>query len=302
MAFEQALIVLQESISRDVLLRDANLEPHVVAKSLAFHQNDVSKTLKALTHYANWHKEILGHQSKRVSIAHIHAFLLTEIFTFLPHVKGPDGRPIIIFRGAKDTRTIPKQHYAIFNMWYQLWVLRSNPDGNHHLFLDFDGYKFKHFRPSEYKMINETVACQPAPPTSSILYMCNASKSAIKLWDVIRRILKDIPYTTSHFIKREELANFMDASVVSQLPVDFGGLRSAEDTRADMEDFIREEYAREGLRYEPIDIKSINWKTYKVADVDLSVRPESAMSVASNVDFDQLDAQLEKLGLDDLEE
>ncbi|KAI9347321.1 hypothetical protein BDR26DRAFT_892692 [Obelidium mucronatum] len=270
MSFEQALIVLQEIISEDAFLRDASFEPHIVSKSLAFHQNDVAKTLKALAHCANWHKETLGHQSKRVSIVHVHAFLLTDVSSILPCVKGPDGRPIIIIRCGKDDRTIPKQHFGIFTMWYYLWMLRSNPDGNHNLLADFEGFKFKNFRPSEYKSINEAVACQPAPPTNSTFYA-----------------------------KSNEMRTLMD---VSQIPVDFGGLRSMEDTRADMEEFIREEYAREGLRYEPIDIATINWKTYKVPDVDLTVRPESAMSVASNVDFDQLDAQLEKLGLDDSEE
>ncbi|KAI9347316.1 hypothetical protein BDR26DRAFT_892687 [Obelidium mucronatum] len=299
MVFEQSLATLQECIENDVFLHDANLEPHIVAKSLAFHQNDVSQTLKALTNHAKWYKEVLGHQSKRVSIVHVHAFLLTGVFTILPYTKGPDGRPILLFRGAKDTRAIPKQHHAIFTMWHHLWMLRDNADGNHHLFVDFQGYKFKHFRPSEYKLINEAVACEPAPPTNSTFYALNANKTAVRLWDAIRRIIKDIPYTTSHFIKSKELGTLMD---VSKMPVDFGGLRSMQDTLADIKDFIRDEYVREGLRYEPIDVKSINWKTYKVPDVDLTVRPESAMSVASNVDFDQIDAQLEKLGLQDSEE
>ncbi|KAI9347320.1 hypothetical protein BDR26DRAFT_855033 [Obelidium mucronatum] len=183
-------------------------------------------------------------------------------------------------------------------MWLFYWSQKFD-SSDHYLFIDFEGYKFKHFRPSEYKVLNESTACQPTPPAASTLFACNASKVAVKLWDAIRRILKDVPYPTSRFIKREEMSNFMD---VAQIPVDFGGLRSMVDTRSDMEEFIREEYAREGLRYEPIDIKSINWKTYKIPDIDLTVRPESAMSISSNIDFDQIDAQLEKLGLDDSEE
>ncbi|KAI9343956.1 hypothetical protein BDR26DRAFT_857862 [Obelidium mucronatum] len=272
-SFDQALATLQESIHRDAFLREANFESFIVASSLVNHKNNVAETIKALTNCAKWHEKILGHQSKRVSILHIHAFLLTEIDTFLPTAKDSEGRPIIVIRPGKISNAIPKQHYANFTMWSNFWLGRSFVDNNHSVFIDLEGFKLKQFRPSQYKCIEEASACCTSLPNDSTLYVLNASKTTTRLWNTILRIIKSVSYPKVHFIKPEELSNFMD---VSQIPVDMGGLRSAEDTRADMEEFIREEYAREGLLYEPIDIKH-----YQLEDLQ-----ESAMSVASNVDFD----------------
>ncbi|KAI9344060.1 hypothetical protein BDR26DRAFT_1006182 [Obelidium mucronatum] len=292
---ELSLADLQERIQKDSFLRDANFDPHTIANSLVYHKNDVAKTIKTLTNCAKWHQEILGHQSKRISIVHIHAFLLTEIVTFLPNAKGPDGTPILLLRTSKEQREIPKQHYANFNMWTHFRISR-NDDGNHvhNLFVDLQGFNIKQFRPSQYKRTEEAVACNPYRSNDATLYVFNASKVTTRLWNTLLRIVKSASYPKVHFLKPEELSSFMDVSLI---PSDFGGHRSLEDTRADMEAFIRSEYEREGLRYEPIDVTAIDWKTYKVPDVDLTVRPESAMSVASNIDFDEIDAQVEKLGL-----
>ncbi|KAI9334247.1 hypothetical protein BDR26DRAFT_936998 [Obelidium mucronatum] len=230
-----------------------SFEPYIVTKSLAYHKNDVDATVKALTNCAKWHKEVFGHQSKRVSIVHVHAFLLVESSAIVPNAKDPEGRPIYLFRGTKDTRAIPKQHFANYLMWFHFWLMQ-----------------LKHFRPSQYKLTDESVACRPIPSSAGTAYILNASKFTTKLWNTYIRMTKEF-----------------------RIPVDFGGLRSLEDARADLEEFIQEEYAREGLRYEPIDIATIDWKTYKVPDLDLTLRPESAMSIASNVDFDQIDAQLD---------
>ncbi|KAI9344059.1 hypothetical protein BDR26DRAFT_894111 [Obelidium mucronatum] len=291
---EQALADLQERIETDSFLCDANLESFIVSKSLAWHKNDVMQTIKALTNFAKWHLEVLGHQSKRLSIVHVHAFLLAEIDTILPLARGPDGRPIILVRAFKSLREMPTQHMANFSMWGHYWLLRSFPDSDHNLFVELQGFKLKLFRPSEYKRVEEANACSTCPPRDSTLYIFNASKVTTRLWTTLLRIVKSVAYPRVHFLKPEELSNFMD---VSQIPTDFGGIRSMEDTRADMEQFIQSEYEREGLRYEPIDIATIDWKTYKIPDVDLTIRPESAMSVASNIDFDEIDTQIEKLGL-----
>ncbi|KAI9330639.1 hypothetical protein BDR26DRAFT_938790 [Obelidium mucronatum] len=296
MSFDHSLTTLQESIKQDAFLRDANFEPYIVTKSLAYHKNDVDATVKALTNCAKWHKEVFGHQSKRVSIVHVHAFLLMESSAIVPNAKDPEGRPIYLFRGTKDTRAIPKQHFANYLMWFHFWLMQSgHENGDFCTLINLEGFKLKHFRPSQYKLTDESVACRPIPSSAGTAYILNASKFTTKLWNTYIRMTKSSGFST-HFIKPSELSNYMD---VSQIPVDFGGLRSLEDARADLEEFIQEEYAREGLRYEPIDIATIDWKTYKVPDLDLSLRPESAMSIASNVDFDQIDAQLEKMGLND---
>ncbi|KAI9343957.1 hypothetical protein BDR26DRAFT_857863 [Obelidium mucronatum] len=296
MAFDQDLVTLQESIDRDEFLRDANFESHIVMKSLAYHKHNVDATLKTLTNCAKWHKEVLGHQSKRVSIVHIHAFLLTESFTFLPTATDRNGRPIILFRGSKETRSIPSQHLANFVMWFHFWAMRSNDNNKYNFLLSLEGFKLKQFRPSQLKRLDEANTCQTIQSADATVYVFNANRFVIKIWNTVLRVAKSAVFSKTHFIKPAELSTFMD---VSNIPVDFGGLRSLEDTRADMEDFIREEYAREGLRYESIDIKTLNWKTYKVPDMDLTLRPDSVMSIASNVDFDQIDAQLEKMGLND---
>ncbi|KAI9344058.1 hypothetical protein BDR26DRAFT_963575 [Obelidium mucronatum] len=284
-------LIFQDLIAKDPFLRDTNLESFIVSKSLTFHKNDVPQTIKALTNFAKWHLETLGHQSKRISIAHVHAFLLAENYTLLPNTKGPDGRPILLARMFKDFRKIPSQHMANFAMWGHYWFLRSFPDSEHHLFVEMEGFKLKLFRPSQFKRVEEVAACSTYPYTNSTMYIFNASQVTKRLWNVFQHMVKSIAYPRVHFIKPEELSNFMD---ISRIPTDFGGLRSMEDTRADMEEFIRSEYIREGLHYEPIDLSTIDWKTYKVPDVDISFRPESAMSVASNIDFDELDAQVEK--------
>ncbi|KAI9343973.1 hypothetical protein BDR26DRAFT_857914, partial [Obelidium mucronatum] len=182
-------------------------------------------------------------------------------------------------------------------MWAYFWMMREGSStGDFCMLIDMEGVKLKHFRPSLYKRLDEAKACQPTHSTDSIAYIFNASKVTIKFWNAFLRIAKNAGFAKTHFIKSTELSSLMDVSLI---PVDFGGLRLREYARADMEEFIREEYAREGLRYEPIDISTINWKTYKVPDVDLTLRPETAMSIASNMDFDEIDAQFEKMGLND---
>ncbi|KAI9343965.1 hypothetical protein BDR26DRAFT_857893 [Obelidium mucronatum] len=301
MSFDQALTTLQESIAQDAFLQAANFEPYIITKSLAYHKNNIDATLKALTKCAKWHKEYLGHQSKRVSIVHVHAFLLMEIATFVPHAKDPEGRPIYLFYGFKDTRSVPKQFHATFNMWNHFRILRSadHDNDNYTLVVNLEGSKLKNFRPSQYKRLDEANACQPLQSTDTTLYVVNASKFTEKLVNASLRIMKSMGPSKLHFIKPAELSNHLDVSLI---PVDFGGRRSLGDARVDMEDFIREEYAREGLRYEAIDVGTINWKSYKVPDLDLTIRPDTAMSIASNMDFDQLDAQLEKMGLNDASE
>ncbi|KAJ3023338.1 UNVERIFIED_CONTAM: hypothetical protein HDU68_008657 [Siphonaria sp. JEL0065] len=294
------LSFLQEAVNQDPFLVSAKLEPHLLVQSLKFHDNNVEATIKALTNYAIWYKENLGHQSKRVSIVHIHAFLLEGVYTILPNVTDNKGNAIVAFRAYKDTRNIPKQYYATLSRWIHDWKTRSSgPDHTHYdhsLFLDFDSYRFKTFRPSHYKLINEAIISGALQPKDSALYVFNASKTAIKVFNATNRVIyKDVTHNGIHFIKREELKQHMN---VDMIPVDFGGNRSLEDAQADLEDFIRSEYIREGLRYEQIDIKNVDWKTYKVPDVDMSaIRPESAMTIASNIDFDEIDARIEALGL-----
>ncbi|KAJ3025218.1 UNVERIFIED_CONTAM: hypothetical protein HDU68_007356 [Siphonaria sp. JEL0065] len=295
MSSNQILLLLQQAVNQDPFLRCANFEPYQLSKSLAYHENNVQATLKALKNYATWHKETLGHQRKRVSIVHVHAFLLANVSTFLPLNKAVDqlGNPIEIFRFNKDFGIIPKHHYANLIMFTKDYHLRHRSNSEHSLFIEFEGTKFKNFRPSKYRLIGEASACALTPAKESTLYAFNTSKTALKLWGAVVKLAKHIPYKDIHFIKREELVQYM----IDQIPTDFGGNRSMEEVQADMEEFIRSEYTREGLRYEPIDVKSIDWKTYKVPDVDFSIRPESAMSVASNIDFDEIDARIEALGL-----
>ncbi|KAI9337257.1 hypothetical protein BDR26DRAFT_864045 [Obelidium mucronatum] len=251
MSFEQALANLQESIEKDAFLRDADFEEYIIARSLAFHKNDVHETLKALTNCAKWHKEILGHQSKRVSIVHIHAFLLVGVLTFLPTAKDNNGRPLMLFRIARDSRAIPKQHYGNFSMWFHFWNLRqchekNEQETNYNLLVDALGFKLKNFRPSEFKCIDEATSCRTVKTDVSAVFIFNASKAAVRLWTAVMKIIKSVVYSNTHFLKPAELSNFITET--SQIPVDFGGLRSMEDTHADMEEFIQQEYAREGLR------------------------------------------------------
>ncbi|KAJ3030772.1 UNVERIFIED_CONTAM: hypothetical protein HDU68_007849 [Siphonaria sp. JEL0065] len=294
MATEQALSALHEAIRNDSFLNSASLEPLIVIKTLEAFEGKVPKALTALKNYAIWHKETLGHQSKRISIVHIHAFLLAGVFCFLPNVTGHDGRPITLYRAYKDRAgSIPKQHYANFCMWMSSYYLQEFGSINDSFFLNLDGFKFSCFRPSNYKVMADAQNGFPIKLTNATLVAFHASKTTKRVWDAIYKQLKDIEYTV-HFIDKDQVSKFVDPAKV---PVDFGGLVSLADSDANMEEFIRDQYAREGIRYEPIDVSEINWKTYKIPDVDLSVRPESAMSVSSNIDFDKIDAQVEAMGL-----
>ncbi|KAJ3006406.1 UNVERIFIED_CONTAM: hypothetical protein HDU68_004074 [Siphonaria sp. JEL0065] len=292
----KALTSLHEAINNDPLLKSANLEPHLIDKSLASHNNNVSMTTQALTNYAKWHKVTLGDASKRISIAHIHAFLLSGIYQPVPNTLDKHGNPVIIFRANKDRAgKIPKLHVANTIMFLNYKFLRENPTTRQTVLLDLNGYKLSTFRPSNYKAMLEANLSNGTPWIPNFVHL-NSSSGILKFYAAVKRISKDAPYEV-HFIDPKEVGEFVDPR---SLPQDFGGLLSAQDAAAGMEEFIKQEYAREGLRYQPIDVDSINWKTYKVLDLDIAVCSER-MSVDSNisdVDFDKIDAQLQRISLE----
>ncbi|KAJ3393465.1 hypothetical protein HDU84_001956 [Entophlyctis sp. JEL0112] len=152
-----------------------------------------------------------------------------------------------------------------------------------------ENLRFVNLRLTLYKAVNDVGACIPHKKSDPVLYH-NSGSFYVKSFTAIKKFVPD--FQSSVFTNSEDILKYVDPSM---LPMDFGGTVTEEQLEADIEDFIKRQYAIEGLTYSPIDIKNINWKTYRPSGMDFSVRPESAISVKS-IDYDAIDAELEAQG------
>lgn len=75
-------LCLQEAlsvISKDEDLQGAKLNESLIRRALWAKNYDVQAAIKVLLAYAKWNYKTLGSLSARLSISHVHAFLLTGI-------------------------------------------------------------------------------------------------------------------------------------------------------------------------------------------------------------------------------
>ncbi|KAJ3379880.1 hypothetical protein HDU84_006337 [Entophlyctis sp. JEL0112] len=284
---------VKAAIAADAFLTSAKLEDNLIRLTLTTYGDDVRRSLKVLTNFAHWHAENLNDPAARVSILHVHAFFLTKMYYGLPHLVARDGR-FLAFRSLNADRIggIPKQFSAFMAMFLfyraQLpamdlrWVDLSN----------VENFKVMNLRLTLYKELNDVAASVPVVPTSALIFH-NCNPYFVASLRAVQRQFPEFPQIL--FTKGQELFQYVDPSM---LPQEFGGTITPEQMDADIEDQIKRMYALEGLRYSPIDVKAINWRTYRVPGPVYESRPYSSIS-SQPIDFDAIDAHLRAMGISD---
>ncbi|KAJ3196716.1 hypothetical protein HDU82_001682, partial [Entophlyctis luteolus] len=241
--------------------------------------------------FAHWHNEYLNDPAAGVSIVHVHAYYLTDPSYGLPHWVARDGSALILNTAHKGRiGGIPKQFGAFMTMFHLYRILLPARQPKWTLVNYVDRFRFVNLRLSLVKSANDTAASKPNVKESTIIFH-NASPFFKTSYKAIKRHMPD--FNTVRFTNGSEIFDYVDPAMV---PIEYGGTMTDEQIKNDVEDFIRRQYEVEGLRYTPIDIKSVNWKTYRVPGMDFVIRPESAISVKT-VDYDAIDAELEALGI-----
>ncbi|KAJ3389237.1 hypothetical protein HDU84_008975 [Entophlyctis sp. JEL0112] len=281
---------LCDKIRSDPFLVSAKLEDDLIDYTLHALDNDVAQSLKVLTNFANWHKENLGHPSARVSIVHVHAYYLAKLYVAIPTLVSRAGG-YVGFRKLNAERMggVPKQ-FAVFMVMFVFYrILLPAMQFKVMDILIVEKFRFINMRLTMYKALNDVVACIPVKKGNPFIFH-NAEPVFVKSFTAVRKFVPD--FDNNVFTKGDELFNYIDPAMT---PVELGGTVTEEQLDADIEDFIIRQYAVEGLRYSPIDIKNINWKTYRPPGMDFVVRPESAIS-AKSIDYDAVDAELELQG------
>ncbi|KAI8612051.1 CRAL-TRIO domain-containing protein [Chytriomyces sp. MP71] len=106
-----SLAQLKTQVASNASTADANLSEGLLKRALWAKHNDVKASERLLGAYSDWHTRTLGSPSMRLSIVHVHAFLLTGILEVLPNVKDRDGLPIVYMRpNSYLPGVIPWQH------------------------------------------------------------------------------------------------------------------------------------------------------------------------------------------------
>ncbi|KAJ3378679.1 hypothetical protein HDU84_007391 [Entophlyctis sp. JEL0112] len=277
---------LQSIIAGDAFLVSAKLEDNLIDHTLHCCDNHVAESVKVLTNFAHWHIENLGHPAARVSITHVHAYYLMKLFFSLPQMVSGKGDHFIVHRFSSDRGVVPKQ-FAAFMLMFIFYRIRL--PGRFHrgmTLVQAQNFQLVNMRLSTLKALNDAGAAKR--PTPVVIF--NAGIFFMKSFKAMKRFLPD--YDLFRFVHGEEIFEYAESSV---LPTDFGGTVTEQQLDADIEDFIIQQYALEGLRYSPISLSDINWKTYRPPGMDFMVRPESAIS-ARSIDFDAIGAALAKFG------
>ncbi|KAJ3208819.1 hypothetical protein HDU83_007880 [Entophlyctis luteolus] len=285
--------VLYTKIRSNPFLVSAKLEDSLVEYTMQILEDNVDSAFKILTNFAHWHNENLGHPAARVSIVHVHAYYLTKMYFALPSLRARNGGIVALRRANLDRfGGVPKQFAAlmVMFMFYRISYPERIQDAMD--ISNTQNFRFINLRMTMYKAINDAAASVPSKKTLPIIFH-NSGPFFVKSFNAIKKFIPDFELFV--FTKGDELFEYVEPAM---LPVDFGGKVTEEQLDADIEEFIRRQYAVEGLEYTPIDVNSINWKTYRPSGVDFTVRPESAISVKS-IDYDTIDAQLEALGFTD---
>ncbi|KAJ3383517.1 hypothetical protein HDU84_003568 [Entophlyctis sp. JEL0112] len=281
--------LLREGIAADPLLAAANIDAHHIDYSFDSTGHDVDRTLALLRSFALWHQENLGDPAARVSIVHVHAYFLTKLFFSLPNLLSRDGR-ILVFRRMSADRIggVPKQFAAYISMYGFYGVCQQWRGGSMCLF-DVANFKVVNLRLNLYRTTNLVGVTLPAAVHTPLVFY-NASPFFQACFHVIKQQASE----TNQFIfkKGPEIFELVDPSM---LPSEYGGLITEEQLDNQIEAFIKSRYAEEGLKYVPIDIRAVDWKTYRVPGKVAFSRTESAVP-ASVIDYQAVESELMSLG------
>ncbi|ORY40939.1 hypothetical protein BCR33DRAFT_852416 [Rhizoclosmatium globosum] len=219
------------------VLKDAQLDPQLLARSLQVHDDNIEATISSLTTFIDWHQMHLGSSSSRVSIKQVHSFLRTGQLVLLPNSFDRQGNKLVLFT---PDPSISPESLTFTQMYISYWFHQQKQDIGCCFIVNFKNFGSNEDLDSSYYQSHlDTHAVDPARPTN-IRFLGLNNKS-----DAFGATIKE-QALSYEFISIEQVPDFVNPAY---LPVEFGGSREDWDVEAEVEDFIRERCQSEGLQY-----------------------------------------------------